>query len=647
MANEFKVKKGLIVDGSNTVLDIQGTQGQLFSVTDSLVGDLFSISDISGIPIFNVNSGGLSTFDGDLTIVGNVTNRLKLSRAPGANNTDPTLAFGDGNTGFYERSDNDLRVAIGGVNYWEFSSNCMGNVNEGKAHLNSETATATNPSIIPWRNDSDTGIGRSSANVLSLIAGGTESLSLSATAATFVSNLGIGGAPANASHGSIGTKLDMKGGPDSIIILRGAAGGTSPNDWAASEYGLYAYDGEFSLTRTNVSSWWTAPDFKLSGGLATFASRVGIGVTASSNAMLDVKGPDTDDAVLGRFYSNTGSRGSFIIRNGEATSPTTFIGTAGGSEELSIGTNNTEAIRINASQYATFKDGLSIQSDSDNRFLVRSNDYTISRIISRGLTGTNLDMGLFSLMSSDGTNNNIEKVRIDSAGGSWFNGGSVSFGGDIDAGAAGKLAFLGSSGNPSLLIKNNTATSNAAGTATLKFNQALTQAGGKIVSGRDSNYADGASRDSNLKFYTSTNATDTLVLTLDSDNAATFAGKVSVGGGDISTAQMALKGQQSLLSFVRGTSGDTEFFVSSDSARLYFSHTDTQSGNLILTLYDDKNAVFSGDVEIHNKGNDTTGKLTIAGNNNTGTPGAKTSGTIEHRGEHLKTVITHLSLIHI
>jgi hypothetical protein len=68
MANEFKVKKGLIVDGSNTVLDIQGTQGQLFSVTDSLTGDLFSVSDISGIPILNVNSTGLVTVDGNLNL---------------------------------------------------------------------------------------------------------------------------------------------------------------------------------------------------------------------------------------------------------------------------------------------------------------------------------------------------------------------------------------------------------------------------------------------------------------------------------------------------------------------------------------------------------------------------------------------------
>ena len=72
MANEFKVKKGLIVDGVNTVLDIQGTQGQLFSVTDSLTGDLFSVSDVSGIPILNVNSSGLSTFDGNVTIKGDL-----------------------------------------------------------------------------------------------------------------------------------------------------------------------------------------------------------------------------------------------------------------------------------------------------------------------------------------------------------------------------------------------------------------------------------------------------------------------------------------------------------------------------------------------------------------------------------------------
>ena len=63
-------------------------------------------------------------------------------------------------------------------------------------------------------------------------------------------------------------------------------------------------------------------------------------------------------------------------------------------------------------------------------------------------------------------------------------------------------------GNPLISIVNNTATSNAAGTATIKFTQANTQAGGKIVSARDGNYSSGATRSSNLQFYTSSAATD-------------------------------------------------------------------------------------------------------------------------------------------
>jgi hypothetical protein len=70
MANEFKIKKGLIVTGATggTVVDIQGSLGQLMSVTDNLTGSIFSASDISGIPIFDVNSTGLVTVDGNLTL---------------------------------------------------------------------------------------------------------------------------------------------------------------------------------------------------------------------------------------------------------------------------------------------------------------------------------------------------------------------------------------------------------------------------------------------------------------------------------------------------------------------------------------------------------------------------------------------------
>ena len=70
MANEFKIKKGLIVTGASggTVVDIQGSQGQLFSVTDNLSGSIFAVSDISGVPILDVNSSGVSYFDGSLGV---------------------------------------------------------------------------------------------------------------------------------------------------------------------------------------------------------------------------------------------------------------------------------------------------------------------------------------------------------------------------------------------------------------------------------------------------------------------------------------------------------------------------------------------------------------------------------------------------
>tara|TARA_R110000796_G_C14528016_1_gene431535 strand:- start:976 stop:1653 length:678 start_codon:yes stop_codon:yes gene_type:complete len=71
MAKEFKIKKGLLVEGSgstgdNNLVDVQGNLGQLFSVTDSLSGSLFSVNDISGFPLLEVDSsgtviGGIST----------------------------------------------------------------------------------------------------------------------------------------------------------------------------------------------------------------------------------------------------------------------------------------------------------------------------------------------------------------------------------------------------------------------------------------------------------------------------------------------------------------------------------------------------------------------------------------------------------
>ena len=110
MANEFKVKKGLIVNGNGgTVLDIQGSEGQLFSVIDDLSGSLFSVNDISGMPIMEVfanDSIKLGTFGFEAAII------------EGSNITLPNISSGttqsdilvlDTNGKIFKRSDLDLQ----------------------------------------------------------------------------------------------------------------------------------------------------------------------------------------------------------------------------------------------------------------------------------------------------------------------------------------------------------------------------------------------------------------------------------------------------------------------------------------------------------------------------------------------------------
>jgi len=73
-------------------LDIQGTQGQLFSVTDDLSGSIFAVSDISGVPIFDVNSSGVSYFDGKVGIgTSSPTGLLEIEST-----TNPVLRISNG-----------------------------------------------------------------------------------------------------------------------------------------------------------------------------------------------------------------------------------------------------------------------------------------------------------------------------------------------------------------------------------------------------------------------------------------------------------------------------------------------------------------------------------------------------------------------
>ena len=113
--NGIDVSSTTVVNGSNldsgsTVLDVQGSQGQLFSVTNSLTGDLFSVSDISGIPILNVNSSGAVKVDGYIDGDLEVRGQLKIT-GDGSNAVTFTES---GNGDFTIDAPDDIRIDAGG-----------------------------------------------------------------------------------------------------------------------------------------------------------------------------------------------------------------------------------------------------------------------------------------------------------------------------------------------------------------------------------------------------------------------------------------------------------------------------------------------------------------------------------------------------
>ena len=94
----------------------------------------------------------------------------------------PTIAFGDGDTGFYETTDDSLVIAIAGaeVGRWNFQGLGFGGLTNRPGFRN-ETTTSTNPTFLPHFGDPDTGMGGAGFNSLSLIAGGVEMMKISET----------------------------------------------------------------------------------------------------------------------------------------------------------------------------------------------------------------------------------------------------------------------------------------------------------------------------------------------------------------------------------------------------------------------------------------------------------------------------------
>ena len=284
MANEFKIKKGLIVTGASggTVVDIQGSQGQLFSVTDNLSGSIFAVSDISGVPIFDVNSSGLSTFDG---LVSGITpvNAANFATKAYVDGSIPSL------TNYVTLNTAQTITAIK-----TFTENVV--VTGAEIFINTDTAGSS----LTWR-ESDSSItagqlrGYANRGDIYLYDSGVKKTELSSQADSFIPALHIGGTTAatggvlqvtgNATFtGSITTTsvsgISIDTGGNAILTLDGASGSTEAIIFkhSGTEVSRISHSNSTNLIFSTGSSVTTALTLDTSQN-ATFAGDVFINRT--------------------------------------------------------------------------------------------------------------------------------------------------------------------------------------------------------------------------------------------------------------------------------------------------------------------------------------------------------------------------------
>lgn len=88
----------------------------------------------------------------------------------------PSVAFGDGDTGFFENGDDILRVSFAGVGEWAWTASLFQGLAVDAPNIQNIASSGTVPNIRPNRSDGNTGLGSPAADQLSLIAGGVELL---------------------------------------------------------------------------------------------------------------------------------------------------------------------------------------------------------------------------------------------------------------------------------------------------------------------------------------------------------------------------------------------------------------------------------------------------------------------------------------
>ena len=164
-------------------------------------------NDLPAELLFSTTADNAATPTTRMTITS--AGKVILNASPADYSAAPTLAFGDGDTGFYEHADDSLRIAISGQLRWIFAG--TETTNSSNVRILTETSSATNPVFIA-NGTYDDGIG-GAANTVALITNSIAKLIVDDNSRISLSNNDN-----NTSNTVFGKKAFVQGADGTTII---------------------------------------------------------------------------------------------------------------------------------------------------------------------------------------------------------------------------------------------------------------------------------------------------------------------------------------------------------------------------------------------------------------------------------------------
>jgi hypothetical protein len=341
----------------------------------------------------------------------------------------PTIAFGDGDSGFYETSDNIINLSIAGVARFRIFDNYIDSTVGRSFAIRNAVGTVAAPTYA-FRLDTDTGVTSITADELSLVAGGVEGANIQAAATTFPGTVSATGAVTGsnlnvtnwdtaygwgdhsglyslAAHVHEGTEIDATAVTDGWVLTadgagnaawEAAAGGGLSNivedvspqlgaDLQSNTFDIDMADNDFVTfgTSRDVAMGWDGTDLEVTGTANwTMNLRDGCNLTvygSSDTNYIRIDNNNTD----GYIYTNSGDIA--LLRSGVSALTTQAHTDTGHTSSAQVGKHDLTFEDVGFNALPIFNDDVSDTLEASHSGHINIKELTTARTLTLCASG--------------------------------------------------------------------------------------------------------------------------------------------------------------------------------------------------------------------------------------------------------------------